>query len=103
MRLFYLGFILCLEVMSPNGATVGKKPVVCFLISLFKKKWTLLSVIGVGGNIRAKAYVVIRAGVKRKKKKKKYNFSFTTNPHLKWGAFFFFPQREFGTFRFILA
>lgn len=89
--------------MSPNGATVGKKPVVCFLISLFKKKWTLLSVIGVGGNIRAKAYVVIRAGVKRKKKKKEIQFFFYNESSFEVGSFFFFPQREFGTFRFILA
>lgn len=31
MRLLYLGFILCLEITSPNGATVGKKPVVFVL------------------------------------------------------------------------
>lgn len=35
MRLFYLGFILCLGITAPNGATVGKKkPVVlsCIVI-----------------------------------------------------------------------
>lgn len=29
MRLLYLGLIVCMEISSPNGATVGKKPDCC--------------------------------------------------------------------------
>lgn len=35
MRLLYLGLILCMEISSPNGATVGKKRVCCPVLWYF--------------------------------------------------------------------
>lgn len=41
MRLLFLGIILCLEITSPNGTTVGKKPVVLSCIVILEKAWPL--------------------------------------------------------------
>lgn len=35
MRLLYLGLILCMEISSPDGVTVGKKPDCCPVLWYF--------------------------------------------------------------------
>lgn len=41
LKLLYFGIILCLESTSPNGATIGKKPVLFFYIVILEQAWTL--------------------------------------------------------------
>lgn len=43
LKLLYFGIILCLESTSPNGATVGKKPVLFVYIVILEQAWTLSS------------------------------------------------------------